>query len=251
MSYSVQLPVYSGPLDLLLQLVEREELEITAVALAQVTDQFLAAVRALEAAQLADIADFLVVAAKLIYIKSEFLLPRPAATRPSDEELGADLSRQLMEYKKYKEIAGLLHERQLEGRRTFVRVAAPPRVEAKLDLSYLTPQHLRDALSRVLAVRPDGPTVSSVVAPPKITVGDRMRLIAARLRDTGRAWFRETLRLAQATSRMEIVITFLALLELIKQGRVMAIQERTFGDIEIRLVGGWPESEQFETEFAE
>lgn len=249
MPYSVQLPVFTGPLDLLLQLVEREELEITAVALAQVTDQFLAAVRTIEALQLGDIADFLVVAAKLIYIKSEALLPRPHALRSEEEDVGDELARQLLAYKKYKEIAGLLRERELQGLRTFVRIAAPPKIERKLDLSNVTPDDLLAAVRRAMAALPDGPLVSAVVVPPKITIRDQIRLIGAGLRSGGRVSFRDLL--AQATTRMEIVVAFLAVLELIKQRRVMAIQEKVFSDIEIRLVGEWVETEEFETEFAE
>ncbi|MBI3359533.1 MAG: segregation/condensation protein A [Chloroflexi bacterium] len=249
MAYSVELPVFAGPLDLLLQLVEREELEITAVSLAQVTDQFLAAVKSLEELQLADIADFLVVAAKLIYLKSEVLLPRPPSLHPDEENVGDELARQLMAYKKYKEIAGLLREREALGLRTFVRIAAPPKFEPKLDLSNVTPLDLLEAVRRALAVLPEGPPVSSVVVPPKITIRDQIHRIGVSLRGTGRASFRQML--LEATSRMEIIITFLAILELIKQRRVMAIQEKTFGDIEIRLVGEWVEGEEFETEFAE
>lgn len=249
MSYSVELPVFTGPLDLLLQLVEREELEITAISLAQVTDQFLGAVKTLEQLQLGDIADFLVIAARLIYIKSEVLLPRPAALRADEENVGDELARQLMAYKKYKEIAGLLHQREAGGLRTFVRVAAPPKAEPKLDLSNVTPIDLLEAMRRALALVPEGPLVSSVVVPPKITIRDQVRRIGLSLRGTGRASFYQIL--ADATTRMEIVVAFLAVLELIKQRRVMAMQERTFGDIEIRLVGEWVESEDFESEFAE
>lgn len=249
MPYSFDLPVYSGPLDLLLQLVEREELEITAVSLAQVTDQFLAAVRKLQAFEIADIADFLVIAAKLLHIKSQALLPRPPSLDPSEEDLGDELARQLIAYRKYKEVAGLLHEREAQGLRTFVRVAAPPKIEPRLDLSNVRPEHLLLAMQRALALAPQGPPVSSVVALPKFTIRDQIRLISLRLRAEGRASFRELL--ASATSRDEIVVTFLAVLELIKQGRVQGIQERLFGDIEIRPVGDWSATDELETEFIE
>jgi segregation and condensation protein A len=247
--YSVELPVFNGPLDLLLHLVEREELEITAVSLAQVTDQFLAAVRTLQAAEIAEIADFLVVAARLLQIKSQALLPRPPSLAPSDEDAGEALARQLIAYRKYKEIAGLLRAREAEGLRTYVRVAAPPKIEPKLDLSSVRPEHLLLAVERALALAPEAPAVSSVVVAPKITIRDQIRLISSRLRTAGRASFRELL--ATATTRVEIVVTFLAVLELIKQRRVQAIQPKPFGDIEIRRVGDWSELEEVETEFVE
>ena len=249
MPYSISLPVFTGPLDLLLQLVEREELEITAVSLAQVTDQFLAGVRTLETLHLPDIADFLVIAARLIYIKSQALLPRPPSLGPSEEDVGDELARQLIAYRKYKEIAGLLQVREQQGLRTYLRLAPPPKVEPRLDLSNVQPQDLLEAVRRALALQAYGPPVSSVVIPPEVLIRDRIQWIRHRLLSTGRVSFYELL--AAAESRMEIIVTFLAVLELVKQRRVTAVQARTFGDIEIRRVGEWTESEEFETEFAE
>ncbi|HKZ69964.1 MAG TPA: segregation/condensation protein A [Anaerolineales bacterium] len=235
--FPVTLPVYQGPLDLLLQLIEREELDITKVALAQVTEQYLAHVRTLERHNLGDIADFLIIAAKLILIKSEALLPRPPQRAAGEEDPGEELARQLILYKKYKEIASALHERETEGLRTFLRTAAPPKVEAKLDISNVTPDDLWQAVTRALSLMPDAPSVSSVVAPSKITIRDRIRRIQHTLRSEGRARFFDLLK--EATSRVEIVVTFLAVLELVKQGRVIAAQEKLFGDIVLEPVGDW------------
>ncbi len=236
-AFPVELPEYQGPLDLLLQLIEREELDITKVALAQVTDQYLAHVRTLERQNLGDIADFLIVAAKLILIKSEALLPRPPERAAGEEDPGDELARQLILYKKYKEIASALHERETEGLRTFLRTAAPPKVEAKLDISNVTPDDLWKAVTRALSLMPDAPSVSSVVAPSKITIRDRIRHIQHTLRSEGRVQFFELLK--EATSRVEIVVTFLAVLELVKQRRVIAAQEKLFGDIVLEPVGDW------------
>src|SRR6185295_15384281 len=122
-NYTVQLPVYAGPLDLLLQLIERDELDITKVALAQVTDQFLSYLKVLESLNLGDIADFLVIAARLILIKSEALLPRPVVREPGEEDPADELARQLIAYKRYKEIALTLREREDAGLRTYLRLA--------------------------------------------------------------------------------------------------------------------------------
>jgi segregation and condensation protein A len=98
------LPDFEGPLDLLLYLIEREELDITKVSLARVTGAYLEYIHVLEQLQVDQVADFLVVAAKLLLIKSEALLPRPPSTQPSEEEdVGDDLVRQLLLYKQYKE----------------------------------------------------------------------------------------------------------------------------------------------------
>lgn len=235
--FPVTLEVYQGPLDLLLQLIEREELDITRVSIAQVTDQFLAHVRALEQQSLGGIADFLIIAARLILIKSEALLPRPPDRAPGEEDPGDELARQLILYKRYKEIAAALHNREAEGLRTFLRTAAPPKAEARLDLSNLAPADLWQALTHALALMPDAPSVSSVVTPPRITIRDRIRRIQRRLRSEGRAQFFDLLK--EAASRVEIVVTFLAVLELVKQRRVTAAQEKIFGDIVIEPIGDW------------
>jgi segregation and condensation protein A len=240
-AYSVQLSVFEGPLDLLLQLIEHEELDITRVALAQVTDQFLAHIRILEHLNLGDLAEFLVVAARLVLIKSEALLPRPPERQPDDPDPAEELARQLIAYKRYKEIAGALHHREAAGLRTYLRLAPPPKMEAKLDPTGLTPLALFEAMHRVLALTPDKPPLGTVVAPPKVTIRDQIRLIAHSLRASPRISFQKLLE--HAASRMEVLVTFLAVLELIKRRRIEARQERLFGEIELLSVGEWTEDE--------
>jgi len=236
-TFPVTLPVYQGPLDLLLQLIEREELDITKVALAQVTEQYLVHVRALEQQNPQDIADFLTIAARLLLIKSEAILPRPPERASGEEDPGEELARQLFAYKKFKEIAAILHQRQEEGLRTFLRLAPPPKVEGKLDLSNITTDDLWKAVTRALALMPETPPVSSVVVPPKITIRDKIRRVQLALRAGGRARFFDLL--TEAQSRIEVMVTFLAVLELVKQRRVTAMQERLFADILIEPLGDW------------
>jgi len=235
--FPVDLPVYQGPLDLLLQLIERQELDITKVALAQVTDQYLAHVRQLETQNLEDIAEFLIIAARLILIKSEALLPRPPERAPGEEDPGEELARQLLLYKKYKELSNILYERESEGLHTYLRTAAPPKAEPKLDVSNLTTQDLWKAVTRALAMLPDAPPVSSVMVAPRITIRDKIRRVQLVLRTEGRARFFELLK--EAKSRVEIMVTFLAILELVKQRRVSAAQDRIFGDILVEPIGDW------------
>jgi segregation and condensation protein A len=247
-NYTVQLPVYAGPLDLLLQLIERDELDITRVALAQVTDQFLSYLKVLETMNLGDIADFLVIAARLILIKSEALLPRPVERQPGEEDPGDELARQLIAYKRYKQIAATLHLREEAGLRTYLRLAPPPKMEATLDLSGVTTLDLLAAVQRALALSPDKPALGTVVAPPKVTIRDQIRLIARTLRGgSGQATFQAML--VQAQSRMEIVVTFLAVLELIKRRKIEARQEQPFGEIQLVVLEDWSEEELAELEF--
>src|SRR5512136_316516 len=115
-SYQVALPVFEGPLDLLLHLIEREELDITQVSLAQVTQQFLDYVTQASIQDPDRLVDFLVVAAKLLLIKSRALLPRPpTAALRAEEDIEHDLVQQLLEYRKFREAAGWLGSLQALG----------------------------------------------------------------------------------------------------------------------------------------
>lgn len=236
--YCVQLPVFEGPLDLLLHLVEREELDITTVALAQVTDQYMAYLAEMERRQAKDLADFLVVAAKLLLIKSLALLPRPPTLLPETEDVGNELVRQLQAYKRFKEIATLLHEREARGLRSYVRVAPPPRVEPQLDLGDVTIHKLLAIVQEALDALPTAP-VGEVVAPVTVTIAGQIARIESQLMARRHVSFREFL--SEAITRVEIIVTLLAVLELIKQNRVRVRQEELFGEIIIERQEPEPE----------
>ena len=250
--YEVKLAVFEGPLDLLLHLIEREELDITRVSLAQVTDQYLEYISLLEELNAGALADFLVVAAKLLLIKSEMLLPRPPGVpgEEKEEDVGDELARQLIEYKKFKEAALELKQREEMGLRAYVRVAPPPKLERPfgwaqdrpLDLEDVSLADLVEAVRRAFNVRPPLPSVSEVVTPFTVTVAEKMALIKERLERQRRVSFNHLL--AQAASRLEIIVTFLAVLELIKLNGVKVRQERLFGEIVILLPGKPPNQAQ-------
>jgi segregation and condensation protein A len=244
--YTIQLPVYQGPLDLLLELIERAELDITKVALAQVTNQYLAYMHQLQERHLDDLAAFLVIAARLLQIKSEALLPRPPERDPGEEDPGDALARQLVAYKKYKQVAIQLSEREGRGLRTFLRVAAPPQVEPKLDLSGVGVHDLYAAFLEALADRPEAADVGRVIIAPRVSIREQMRRIVDTLRRAGSASFH--LLFGEARNRVELVVSFLAVLELIKQRRIFASQQTLFGDIEILPGERW-QSDQEDLEF--
>jgi segregation and condensation protein A len=247
LNYTVHTPVYDGPLDLLLSLIERAELNITEVSLASVTDQYLVYINSLEQVNPDEISAFLVIAAKLLQIKSEALLPRPPAREHGEEDLGRSLVDQLKLYKRFKEIGAWMNERQDKNLRTYLRIAPPPKVEAKLDLSNITLEKLVSAASEAFAKERNKQPLGSIIAAPRITIREKIDLIARTLKEVERASFKALLN--QGASRLEIVVTFLAMLELVKRYRIHAHQEGLFGEIELDRMEDWREDEEIEIEF--
>jgi len=247
LNYTVQTPVYEGPLDLLLNLIEHAELDITTVSLAMVTDQYLAYINSMEQLNADEISAFLVIAAKLIQIKSEALLPRPPAREAGEEDTGQALVDQLKLYKRFKEIGGWLSEREKAHLRTYLRVAPPPKVEPKLDLSNITLAKLVAAAEEAFAKEKAKHPLGSVIAPPRVTIREKIDMISKMMKDVQQTAFSTLIK--DSTSRLEIVVTFLAMLELIKRYRVQAHQEGLFSDIEIDRMEDWSEDEEIEIEF--
>ncbi|MCW5853789.1 MAG: segregation/condensation protein A [Anaerolineae bacterium] len=230
-SYRVQLSVFDGPLDLLLHLIEEQALDITVVALGQVTDQFLAYVRTLETPDPRLLADFLDVGAKLVLIKSRSLLPRPPAPAPDEEgeeDVGEALARQLREYQQYKRLAAQLQAREAAGLHTFTREAPPPDLPLTLGLEGVTLSDLVTAVRRALARLPATPPPGLPVRPHTVTIETKMAELRDRL-SRGPLAFHSWLDEAQ--TRYEVIASFLALLELVKQQAVHARQSGPFADI--------------------
>ncbi|MGC9348070.1 MAG: segregation and condensation protein A [Anaerolineae bacterium] len=241
-TYEVHIPVFEGPLDLLLQLIEKNELDITKVALAQVTDQFLDYVDRMRGdGQIEILADFLAVAAKLLWIKSKALLPKPPASAQETEDeddVGDELVRQLRAYRQYKEAAGWLRERDHKQLRSYVRAGLSPRPKrVTLDLSNVTIEGLRQAAETALFPT-DKPRPEGALQKPRISIVQQIGLIRERLKRWTRITFQQLL--SHKPTRLEAVVTLQAVLELMKQKAVVAHQERLFGDITIRRVGGFP-----------
>jgi segregation and condensation protein A len=246
---TVQLPVFEGPLDLLLHLIERAELDITRVALAQVTDQFLAVLHTMEEQRMDLAAAFIVVASRLLQIKSEALLPRPPEREAGEEDPGEALARQLRLYKQFKDVARLLNQRDSDGLHTYLRMAPPPKVPPKLDWSRISLFGLKQAAEKVFAVRPEPPPLGTMVKPPTVTIRDQIRRIVGSIRTEGRAVFQSLMQ--GVRSRIEVVVAFLAMLELVKRRHVIARQTDLFGDIEIVPTENFSDQTDFDLEFGE
>lgn len=237
-AYAVSLPSFQGPLDLLLQLIEKEELDINAISLVAVTDQYLRTIATLEEIEPGALADFLVIASRLLYLKSLSLLPKPSTIEESEEESVDALIKQLLEYRRFKQAAALLQEREAQGLRVYVRTAPKPELEKRLDLSNLDLNKLHNALRRVLQRIPSDPPMPRVKT-YLITVAEQIENVRTYVQQrqqhagsNGQAQpvtFTELL--TRGSTRLEVVVTFLAILELIKQRELSAEQENTFGEI--------------------
>jgi len=230
--YQVRLPAFTGPLDLLLQLIEQQELDITTISLAQVTDQYLARIRTLSDVTPGELAEFVVIAARLLLIKSRVLLPAPPRiSDEEDEEAGEDLVRQLREYKRFKQAAQFLEQRDQAGLRTYVRAPSSALSlqswEPRLDLSELSIGDLRAALRQLLNEQTAGPDLG--ITPYKVTIADKIERIRQDLRLRRTLTFESLLD--DANSKMEAIVTLLALLEMIRRRQVSVRQENLFGEI--------------------
>jgi segregation and condensation protein A len=184
--YTVHTPVYEGPLDLLLSLIERAELDITTVSLASVTDSYLSYINSLEQANPDEISAFLLIAVRLLQIKSEALLPRP----PGEEDVGQALVDQLKLYKRFKEIGLWMNERQEKNLKTFLRIAPPPKVEAKLDLSNLTLEKLVAVAEEAFAKERNKRPLGTIIAAPRVTIREKIDLIVKTMKEVQKASFR-------------------------------------------------------------
>jgi len=230
--FELKLSVFEGPLDLLLDLIEREELDITAVSLAQVTDQYWAHLRSVEEQDAEALAEFIVMGARLLYIKSRALLPelRPREREDEKKEPGEALAQMLVEYKRFREAAGAFRDLEEQGRRAYPRLA-PPSKDLVLPpgLKGVTLEGLLNIFEEALSRQPAEPEEGTIER-EAVTVEEKMAAVTAAVASgSGRVSFRALVE--ACTSRLEVIVVFLAILELIKAGQLVARQRGRFRDI--------------------
>jgi segregation and condensation protein A len=232
--YKVKLEIFEGPLDLLLYLIKRDELDIYDISIERITRQYLEYLEAFKELNIEVAGEFIVMASNLLYIKSRSLLP--ADQQPPEEEAEEDdprweLIRQLIEYKKFKEAAAQLHDRALEQENIFVRGGTSTAESVRpLLLGEVGIFQLINAFQNVIK-RVEAREELQQIFGENYTVSDKIETILARVSEGGALKFSELF--AEMASRVEIVVTFLALLELIRLKQVCAIQPGQFGEIEI------------------
>jgi segregation and condensation protein A len=230
--YKVRIENFEGPLDLLLHLIKKNEINIYDIPVAMITQQYIEYLEAMEELNLNVAGDFLVMAATLLQIKSKMLLPDDEAT--DDEEEGPDpreeLVRRLLEYKAYKEAARQLDDQEKMWREIFWREDAFPIekvAEEDLPLENVSLFDLVDALKEVLERNPESRLIE--IMPDNLTVRERMNLILETLEGKDSVSFAALFE--GPTNRTVVVVTFLALLELMRLRVARVFQAETFGPI--------------------
>lgn len=247
--YIVETAVYEGPLDLLLSLIEHAQLDITKLALAEVTEQYLVYIRNLEKRTPEEVSAFLLIAAKLIQIKSEFLLPKPPAREPDEEDPGEALARQLIEYKRFKKSADFLHQLEDRGRHTYLRLATPIRVDQTIDLLGITKNDLMLLMVHLLTSEEGDDLITSTVYLPRVSIKEKISLITSALIDHETVSFNSIL--PKSPSLVDIIVTFLAILELMKQKWIYVEQTGLFDEIHLTKSPDFQEGSLPELEFGE
>jgi segregation and condensation protein A len=239
-STKVQLEIFEGPLDLLLHLIKKNEVSITDIPIATITEQYLATVELMQSLNLDMAGEFLVMAATLIHIKSRMLLP--AGDEEPDEDEGVDpraeLIKRLLEYQRYKDAAAELEQREVLTRDVFVRASAPVEEAGPREFREVSVFELLGALKRVIDRLPKD-TVHEVTL-EKITVREKMALLLDTLRNASSVLFESLF--AGVKSRIEIIVTFLAMLELVKVRAIRIFQDQPGDEIVIEAAAGMDEA---------
>jgi segregation and condensation protein A len=215
-NFRIELPNFEGPLDLLLHLIRKHELDILDLPISFITDKYLEYLGLMKDLNLDIASEYLVMAATLAHIKSKMLLPRPPADQDDEmaDELDprAELIRRLLEYQKYKRVARDLGERALAGRDVFGRGSPPPTADGPTPLAQVSVFKLLDALKKI-AERANAALALEVDA-ERMTIQERIGSLVEMLRERRRCRFDELFE--GVTSSYELVVTFLALLEMAK-----------------------------------
>ncbi|HET9529042.1 MAG TPA: segregation/condensation protein A [Blastocatellia bacterium] len=223
--YKVKLEAFEGPLDLLLYLIRREEVSIYDIPIARITEQYLGYLQAMQELDIAVAGEFLVMAATLIHIKSQMLLPRDPDIEPETEDPRKELVYRLLEHQKFKAAANMLHQRATIERAAFARGGTEadknnPEIAATVFQLF---EIFKDVLERQRAI------TEISIARDEMTIAEKIAEIKTTIAEAGEVRVREIFE--RARSRRELVLIFLSILELVKELAVRLVQTETFGEI--------------------
>ncbi|HEX8974034.1 MAG TPA: segregation/condensation protein A [Patescibacteria group bacterium] len=231
MAYHIKLEQFEGPLDLLLQLTEQEKLDITRVSLAQIADQYLDYISHAQNITLDHLADFLSVAARLILIKSKALLPLLEFTEEEEEEI-RDLEHQLAEYKKFKDAAKKVGDLVDAPFVSFTREGFSGLGVVFYPPENMTAEDLKKAFEKVVGEIPVVEKLEQETVRDILTLEEKIVHLQDALRQRAHASFSELI--ANAKDKVEVVVSFLAMLELVKQRIIHVEQEGLFSEIQLK-----------------
>lgn len=233
--YKVRLEIFEGPLDLLLYLIKKDEVDIHSISIERITRQYLDYINTFKLLNIDLASEFIVMAANLMYLKSRTLLPK--VDQPPEEDAEEDdprweLIRQLIEYKKFKDAAGFLSLREVEQEGRFAHQPDAPElpVEEPAPLAEVSIFDLIRAFQNVLKRFEESHDFGDIID-DRYTVADKIEMLMAQLQP-GESLRFETL-FASSTTKAEVIVTFLAVLELMKLNQFMVRQSELLGDIVI------------------
>ena len=235
MTYKLKLDIYEGPLDLLLYLIKKNELDICSIAIAEVTDQYIEYINMLQLLDLNIVGEFLVTAATLMQIKSRALLPPdPLAKEDAPPDPADELVQRLLEYQRYKEIAEQLKTKESARQDFFSRNVSEDELNKLKDESketYIEASlfDLINAFSRALTRVPEKKDYE--ITKEEYTVDQKVHMVLHLLIEQSRLSLNDLF--CKAQHRLEMIVTFLAVLELIRLREIVVMQPRNFEDVEI------------------
>lgn len=233
MDYNIKLEQFEGPLDLLLQLTQQEKLDITRVSLAKITDQYLEYIAQAKNITLAHLADFLTVASRLILIKSKALLPMLEFTQEEEEEI-KDLEYQLAEYKKFKDVAVKMAELFDSLDNSFSRDGFVGLPTLFYPPKNITSGDLLKSFSKMLGEIPVQEKLEQEMIENVLTLEDKILHLQETLRQKVETSFSQLV--SNAKDKVEIVVSFLAMLELVKQRIIHVEQGELFSEINLKHI---------------
>jgi len=227
MEYSVKLEIFEGPLDLLLYLIKKNDLDIYDIPISQITAEYLEYVELMKMLSLDSVGEFLVMAATLMQIKARMLLPtQPGEMEKEEEDPRAELVARLLEYEKFKEAAKYFESRELQQQEIFVR-----REQKFTDEDFLLEVNLFDLLESFRKVIKEAKEEVKEIIYEEIPIENKIRYILSCLEEKKYITFRQLFNPAEG--RLSFIVTFLALLELIRLKQITARQNHPFGEIRI------------------
>ncbi len=233
-NYKLKLDIFEGPLDLLLYLIKKDDIDVSDIPIVDVTEQYMEYIEMMRMLDLDVVGDFLVMAATLMQIKSKMLLPPDPMEEEEESDPRDELTRRLHEYKKFKEIAGTLQDRESERQNLFSRAIDPEeqaklRTDAREVFFEVNLFDLINAFSEALKKVPE--EIYHEIVKEEFTIEQKIHDILHSLIEKSSIMLTDLF--VAAKSKVEVIVSFLAILELIRLKEIKAIQKRLFSDIEI------------------